>query len=141
MSNAAETLAGLALERVIGSNDIRDINYLELAVAVARGVCRLRLTSAFGSGVLVGPRLLMTNHHVLRSTDDALDAVAQFDYQENAFGDLLPVHAYRLDPGLFFFTDADLDVTVISHGVDGQPLVMTLDQLLPYSFGPEYLPK
>ena len=36
---------------------------------------------------------------------------------------------------------ADLDVTVISHGVDGQPLVMTLDQLLPYSFGPEYLPK
>lgn len=36
---------------------------------------------------------------------------------------------------------ADLDVTVISHGVDGQPLVMTLDQLLPHSFGPEYLPK
>lgn len=36
---------------------------------------------------------------------------------------------------------ADLDVTVISHGVDGEPLVMTLDQLLPHSFGPEYLPK
>lgn len=36
---------------------------------------------------------------------------------------------------------ADLDVTVISHGVDGTPLVMTLDQLLPHSFGPEYLPK
>ena len=36
---------------------------------------------------------------------------------------------------------ANLDVTVISHGVDGEPLVMTLDQLLPHSFGPEYLPK
>ena len=36
---------------------------------------------------------------------------------------------------------ADLDVTVISHGVEGAPLVMTLDQLLPHSFGPEYLPK
>jgi len=36
---------------------------------------------------------------------------------------------------------ADLDVTVISHGVEGTPLVMTLDQLLPHSFGPEYLPK
>lgn len=36
---------------------------------------------------------------------------------------------------------ADLDVQVISHGVDGEPLVMTLDQLLPHSFGPEYLPK
>ena len=36
---------------------------------------------------------------------------------------------------------ADLGVQVISHGVDGEPLVMTLDQLLPHSFGPEYLPK
>ena len=36
---------------------------------------------------------------------------------------------------------ADLDVEVISHGVDGAPLVQTLGQLLPYSFGPEYLGK
>ena len=36
---------------------------------------------------------------------------------------------------------ASLDVTVISHGVDGEPLVQTLEQLLPHSFGPEYLPK
>src|SRR5690606_36501422 len=35
---------------------------------------------------------------------------------------------------------ADLDVEVISHGVDGTPLVQTLGQLLPHSFGPEYLP-
>lgn len=36
---------------------------------------------------------------------------------------------------------ADLDVEIVSHGVEGEPLVRTLDQLLPYSFGPEYLPK
>jgi cytidine deaminase len=36
---------------------------------------------------------------------------------------------------------ADLDVEVISHGVDGQPLVQTLGQLLPHSFGPEFLSK
>jgi len=36
---------------------------------------------------------------------------------------------------------ADLDVEVISHGVDGQPLLQTLGQLLPHSFGPEYLGK
>lgn len=34
---------------------------------------------------------------------------------------------------------ADLDVTVISHGVEGTPLVSTLGALLPHSFGPEYL--
>lgn len=36
---------------------------------------------------------------------------------------------------------ADLDVDVISHGVDGEPLVQTLGQLLPHSFGPEFLGK
>ena len=36
---------------------------------------------------------------------------------------------------------ADQDVVVISHGIDGAPLVQTIAQLLPYSFGPEYLPK
>lgn len=36
---------------------------------------------------------------------------------------------------------ADQDVVVISHGVDGDPLSQTVEQLLPHSFGPEYLPK
>ena len=36
---------------------------------------------------------------------------------------------------------ADEDVVVISHGVDGVPLSQTIAQLLPHSFGPEYLPK
>jgi cytidine deaminase len=34
---------------------------------------------------------------------------------------------------------ADPDVEVISHGVAGKPLVQTLAQLLPHSFGPEFL--
>ena len=36
---------------------------------------------------------------------------------------------------------ADQDVVVTSQGVDGTPLVQTVAQLLPHSFGPEYLPK
>ena len=36
---------------------------------------------------------------------------------------------------------ADLNVTVISHGVEGEALVCTLEQLLPHSFGPEFLGK
>jgi cytidine deaminase len=34
---------------------------------------------------------------------------------------------------------ADLDVVVISHGVDGEPLVQSVADLLPHSFGPEFL--
>jgi cytidine deaminase len=36
---------------------------------------------------------------------------------------------------------ADQDVVVISHGVDGAPFSQTLAQLLPHSFGPEFLEK
>jgi len=36
---------------------------------------------------------------------------------------------------------ADQDVVVISHGIEGEPLRLTLAELLPHSFGPEYLPK
>jgi cytidine deaminase len=31
------------------------------------------------------------------------------------------------------------DVVIISHGVDGEPFEKTLDELLPFSFGPEFL--
>jgi cytidine deaminase len=34
---------------------------------------------------------------------------------------------------------ADADVVVVSHGVEGAPLEMTLGELLPHSFGPEFL--
>jgi cytidine deaminase len=34
---------------------------------------------------------------------------------------------------------ADPDTVIISHGIEGEPLEQTLEQLLPHSFGPEYL--
>ena len=34
---------------------------------------------------------------------------------------------------------ADPDTMIVSHGVDGAPLRSTLAELLPYSFGPEFL--
>ena len=34
---------------------------------------------------------------------------------------------------------ADPDTVIVSHGIDGTPLEQTLEQLLPHSFGPEFL--
>jgi cytidine deaminase len=34
---------------------------------------------------------------------------------------------------------ASFETVVISHGIDGQPLVKKLEELLPFSFGPENL--
>jgi cytidine deaminase len=35
---------------------------------------------------------------------------------------------------------ADPDAVIVSHGVEGAPLQSTLGELLPHSFGPEFLP-
>lgn len=108
-----DTLLTIAQERIIGSRDMVDLNYLEVAVAVSRAVARIRVGSGAGTGSLVGPRILMTNHHVIPSAQDGRSAIAQFDFQEDSAREPLPVQAYALDPDLFFLTDETLDFTLI----------------------------
>ena len=107
------SLAELSQERIIGSSDLFDINYLELGIAVGRGVARIEIGDAHATGFLVGPGVMMTNHHVIENEADGRRAVAQFDYQDNASGELLVRQDYRTNPDKFFYTDKVLDFTVI----------------------------
>jgi endonuclease G len=108
-----KAVSSISRERIIGNSDLLDFNYLELAIAVGRGVARIRLSNGFGTGFLVGPGLIMTNHHVIGDEGAALSASAQFDYQDNASGELLSRHDYRLNPTSFFMTDPALDFTIV----------------------------
>lgn len=108
-----KTISDLASERLIGSNDLTPLHYLELAVSIARGVCRVRIGTDAGTGVLVGPRILMTNNHVIEDESQARAFEAQFDYQENSSGDMLPVHTFQGAPDHFFYTNAELDFTLV----------------------------
>ncbi len=112
-SAPAQSLAQLAQERIIGSSDLFDINYLELAIAVGRSVARIEIGNGQATGFLVGPGLLMTNHHVLENEADASRALAEFDYQDNASGELLVRQDYKLLPNQFFLTDPILDFTIV----------------------------
>src|SRR5215813_1945666 len=42
----SQSLAQLAQERIIGSSDLFDINYLELAIAMGRSVARMEIGTA-----------------------------------------------------------------------------------------------
>jgi endonuclease G, mitochondrial len=59
------------LERLIGrSSELQSVNFLTRGERVARTVARISLQQGgrivgFGTGFLVGPRLIMTNNHVL----------------------------------------------------------------------------
>jgi endonuclease G len=113
-SNPDRTVAQLSQERIIGSSDLVDINYLELAIAIGRGVARIQIGNEFGTGFLVGPGLAMTNHHVIENENDARSALFQFDYQDNASGELLPRQDFRTDLSAFFLTNEDLDFTLVA---------------------------
>jgi endonuclease G, mitochondrial len=121
----ADTIRSLAQERILGTSDLLDINYLELAIAIGRAVARIRLDDGAATGFLVGPGLLLTNHHVLEDHADARTAVAQFDYQENSDGEPLPVVVYRFEPDRLFVTDDALDFTLVAvtaMSSDGKPI-------------------
>ncbi|WP_457488893.1 trypsin-like serine peptidase, partial [Tardiphaga sp. P5_C10] len=64
-----------AFERMIGESDLLSINFLDRGRRAADAVCRIKVPSNggawYGTGFLVGPRLLLTNHHVLGDADEA----------------------------------------------------------------------
>lgn len=109
-----ETVKQISRERIIGSSELVDIKFLELAISIGRAVARLQIGSGLGTGFLVGPGLILTNHHVIESVDDATIARAQFDFQTNAAGEMLATQEYRLNPGRFFLTDEKLDFTLVA---------------------------
>jgi hypothetical protein len=74
---------------------------------------------------MVSPRLLLTNHHVLGSRDEAAAAVVRFDYQIGEEGKPLAASVFALDPEEFFVTDEVLDYTLVAvapTAQEGTPL-------------------
>lgn len=118
---AATGVAGFdVLERIIGRNDLMSITFLDLAVKVARTVARVQIRNAagqlvgYGTGFMVGPRVLLTNNHVLGSVAEAASSQVEFNYQDTING-LAPASAvFGLDPASLFLTDRGLDYTVVA---------------------------
>jgi len=121
-----------AQERVLGQADFLGVSFLELALAVSRFTGRIcirtgpgRLTG-YGTGFMVSPRLLLTNHHVLPSRQEAAYSQVEFDYQRDRFGRLQTVRTFGLLPGDFFLTSPELDFTLVAvqeRNADGLPVM------------------
>lgn len=105
-----------SLERTVGVNDILLIGFLAAGMVAARGVGRIRLDPPIhggGTGFLVSPDMVMTNHHVIPSVEQAQTAC--IDFEEHDFlGELDKTAICGMDPGRFFYTDPDLDITIVA---------------------------
>lgn len=109
--------------------DFVPVSYMERGLQVARSVARVAFPdrSPQGTGFLCSNSLFVTNHHVIRSVEDAAVFRAEFNYEIDMDGVERPASIFKLAPDAFFFTDNidGLDVTVVAVGeqVSGdQPL-------------------
>ena len=126
----AANVTNQMVERVIGNTrDFLAILFFDKGTLASRAVCRIVTTlddgQSFGTGFLVTPRLLITNHHVLTSEDDATRSSAEFNYQLNGANAVLPVESFKLDPATFFLTDEGLDFALVAlspRSATGTPL-------------------
>lgn len=112
--------AQLAIDRLIGTTDQLNVSYLERGMIAADAVARLEVRNAesevigWATGFMISPRLLLTNHHVLRTAADAAPSRASFRYEFDALGRPIEACVFALEPSEFFFTDAVIDVTVVA---------------------------
>lgn len=117
-----EIEAQKAFERIIDGDELQPASYLERGGIAARAVARIAIGAAaargqgYGTGFLIAPGVLITNHHVLPNAEAAAASLAQFRYEIGLDDTKLPPISYRLDPFALFFTCQPLDFTVVAVG-------------------------
>lgn len=104
-----------ALERIFKDADFLPGWWLTTGAARADAVAKLTTSVEMGTGFLVSPWLLLTNHHVLDSPETAAGTTAWFRYAENEDGSSTP-RKLSLQPERCFVTSVaeDLDFTLVA---------------------------
>src|SRR3954447_4887954 len=124
---------GMALERIIGTNDLLPINYLMRGRNAANAVGRISINDpatgqlvGFGTGFLISPNLLITNHHVLGDAATAGASSVEFRYEIDADGKKMASEVFSLDATTFVTSEA-LDYSVVAVSPKSERNVPLLD--------------
>lgn len=118
----ADWLGTRGKERLIGRSDFEPGAFLEVGLAVGRAVCMVELkdrlggTLLRGTGFLVAPGVVLTNHHVLMNADEARSATVTFDFRNDPYGRPLPTTVFELNTTPVFETSPEYDCTFVSVG-------------------------
>jgi V8-like Glu-specific endopeptidase/endonuclease/exonuclease/phosphatase family metal-dependent hydrolase len=108
------------LEITIGRDNKLDFWFLEAGAQCGQSVCKLETSGTnyrgetgrwSGTGWLIGPDLLLTNHHVLNNSASATAASAIFSYETDRHGGERVTRRFRLDPARLFITHPVTDAS------------------------------
>lgn len=130
-------------ERILGTNDLVDLNFLQKGVDAARSVCRIVLRDGskrhigYASGFVVSPRLILTNHHVFPSAADAANALAQFEYELDTAGIERPAVGFKINPDIFHFADPSLDYALVAVETQSEDGARMLAEFPPLRLDPK----
>lgn len=114
-----ELPASVLTEALFGANDLEPVRVLQKGYQVSRAVGRIQVMSphgthiGHGSGFLVAPGLLLTNHHVLHDVDEAQRSFIIFDDEAYLEGLLSSPRQFRIT-GDVFTTSATADYAFAS---------------------------
>jgi V8-like Glu-specific endopeptidase len=101
-----------------GAEACKGIHSVE-SILIIIAVCKINVNkTSFGSGFLVCPHVILTNHHVIRSTEEADKSYALFGYSQDSEGKVSVGRIVNLEPDNMFLTEPDLDFTFV--GIDSK---------------------
>lgn len=107
-------------ERIIHGNELQDVNYLARGEIAAQAVARIAIRqpngsrAGWGTGFLIAPGVLLTNHHVLPVEPLAERSEAHFGHERDIFGESQPYASFALRPRDLYFADEKLDFAVVA---------------------------
>ncbi len=135
MANTAQEIAereqrlrrrGIRLEAIVADDDSVWLTFFSRGMTAARTVGRVVRVAAgeppasVGTGVLIGPGLLLTNNHVVPDPEEAAEMAVEFGYEYDDDGRERTPDRCRLAPAGAFHTDEELDFTVVAvENLDG----------------------
>ena len=107
-----------ALERILGGNDLVDVRFLLDGASRIASVGRINFSGrGFATGFLVGPGVVMTNHHVFGSAAETRGVQIEFGFRElGRGGGLSTPTTFNFDSGQLFFADDEHDVAIVAIG-------------------------
>jgi endonuclease G len=112
--------AGEVLEKIIGTVDFVGVSYLERGVTAAHAVGRVDIGDAggrvvgYGTGSLIAPHVLLTNHHVLPDAATAATSAIEFDFEDGSDGQPKQSHRFAFAPDALFIADEELDFAIVA---------------------------
>ncbi len=117
----------IVLESLVGTDDMLSVQFMHRGSQAAQSVGRIVTMphlGANGTGFLISPRLLMTNHHVITDLEDAENNIIQFEYGDTPGG--VPI-SFRFKPNEFFRTSSvdELDCTILAIEPINEALIST----------------